>query len=221
MGIMEIRSDLHAVQALIMDRASQAVAQRDFSGVARLSGLAKECQSIESELAIIARRIAAVRTGLNGSAPSESTATSPQRASAPHTISAKAAGAEARNEWVASLQQYGIALSGHGKRYRSARGESVAIAFANELPGHENRWFLGLSDESTDVAILLCRSLSGRLYDLVMPVPELRGAWRLLARNRNQIKFNLRKDANRFFLLVPASEPLDVTKYVGNHDPLR
>jgi hypothetical protein len=96
----------------------------------------------------------------------------------------------------------------------------VAVAFANELPGRESRWFLGLADEPTDIAILLCNSLAGRVYDIVLPVSGVR-VWQALSRHGGQVKFNVRKDASRFFLLVPGNKPLDVTKHVSNHDPLR
>ena len=97
----------------------------------------------------------------------------------------------------------------------------MAVAFANELPDAENRWFLGLTDEPTDVAVLLCKSLAGKLHDIVLPVSHLREVWRVLSRSQSGVKFNVRKDASRFFLLVPGNEPLDVTRYVGNYEPLR
>ena len=133
------------------------------------------------------------------------------------TTSPKAAGAQARSRWVATLRERGATLHGHGKRYQTTSGHAVAVAFANELPDLEDRWFLGLADEHTDVAVLLCQSRGQALYDLVLPVSELRTVWPLLSRHRGQIKFNVRKNGNRFALLVPGHEPVDITKYLGNH----
>ena len=97
----------------------------------------------------------------------------------------------------------------------------MAVAFANELPTAENRWFLGLADEPTEVAVLLCKPLAGEFHDIVLPVSRLREVWRALSRSQSGVKFNVRKDASRFLLLVPGNEPLDVTRHVGNYEPLR
>lgn len=218
---MDTQLELKRIQALLMDRISSAVSNRDFAGVARLSGLAKECEALEAELTSLQRRVETVRSALNGSRRSPPDSPEPIAFSEGQGTSPKAAGAQARREWVAGLRPRGISLTGHGKRYQSVRGESVAVAFANELPGLENRWFLGLADEPTDIAVLLCKSLGGKLYDILLPVPRLREVWRNLSRHRSQIKFNVRQDGSRFFLLIPGKEPADVTKYVGNYDPLQ
>jgi hypothetical protein len=56
---------------------------------------------------------------------------------------------------------------------------------------------------------------------ILLPVSRLREVWRALSRSQSGVKFNVRKDASRFLLLVPGNEPLDVTRYVGNYEPLR
>ena len=90
----------------------------------------------------------------------------------------------------------------------------------NELDGHPNKWFLGMADEPTDVAVLLCRSRSGKVYDLVLPVPALGRRWALLSRSGGQVKFNVRKDVTVFLLLVPGNQALDVTQYLSHYEPL-
>jgi len=56
-------------------------------------------------------------------------------------------------------------------------------------------------------------------------MPGLLGAfgevWRGLSRHKSEVKFNVKKDASRFLLLVPRNEPLDVTRYIGNYEPFR
>lgn len=216
---MDTQAELQRIQSLLLDRLSSAVSNRDVAAVAALSGLAKECEALEAEFASLNRRVEAAKSALNGSS---SWSTIPQKlthsAETPAT-SAKAASAQERNEWVAGLRVQGISLHGHRKRYQAARGQSVAVAFANELPG--SRWFLGLTDEPTEVAVLLCKSLAGKLHDIVLPVSRLRGMWPALSRSRDQVKFNVKQDTSRFLLLVPGNEPLDVTRYIGNYEPLQ
>lgn len=215
---MDPHAELEQLQALIMKRISTAAENRDFSGVAHLSGLAKECQALEVEFGTLRRRLASVRSAMNGSAELPSESRPAHEADVSWGPSAKAVGAQARQRWIAGLRQRGVPLTGHGKRYGSTLGGSVAVAFANELPRLKNRWFLGLTDEPTDVAVLLCQSLAGKVYDLVLPVKNLKAAWRVLSRHGGQIKFNVRKDASRFLLLVPGNEPLDVTRYLSDYE---
>lgn len=82
----------------------------------------------------------------------------------------------------------------------------MAVAFANELPKKENRWFLGLPDEPTEVAVLVCKSLAGKVHDIVLPVARLRDVWRALSRHQGEVKFNVKRLGTRFLLLVPGSE---------------
>lgn len=218
---MDTQAELQCIQSLLLDQLSSAVSNRDFAAVAALSSLAKECETLEVEFTSLNRRVETVKSALNGSWASSTTAQKLTYSAETPTISRKAAGAQARNAWVAGLRAQGISLQGHRKRYQAARGQSVAVAFANELPNSENRWFLGLTDEPTDVAVLLCKSLAGKLHDIVLPVSHLREVWRALSRSQSGVKFNVRKDASRFLLLVPGNGPLDVTRYVGNYEPLR
>jgi len=218
---MDTQAELQRIQSLLLDQISSAVSHRDVAAIAALSGLAKECETLETEFTSLNRRVEAVKSALNGSWASSTTSHKLTYSVEASTTSRKAAGAQARNAWVVGLRAQGISLHGHRKRYQAARGQSVAVAFANELPDAENRWFLGLTDEPTDVAVLLCKSLVGALHDIVLPVSHLREVWRVLSRSQSGVKFNVRKDASRFLLLVPGNEPLDVTRYIGNYEPLR
>jgi hypothetical protein len=94
---MDTQAELKRIQALLMDRVSSAVSNRDFAGVARLSGLAKECEAIETEHTSLQRRVDAVRGALNGSSTSPPTfprpiafadtqATSPKRRAPMHGV---------------------------------------------------------------------------------------------------------------------------------------
>lgn len=214
---MDVQEELNGVQSRLLDQLSSAAANRDMATVTALSGLAKECETLEVELASLCRRVEAAKSVLNGSEP-KSTLSQDLAYSAQPTVSAKTAGTQARNEWVTGLRKHGISLHGHRRRFQTARGQSVAVAFATERS--KNRWFLGLPDQPTEIAVLLCRSITGELCDIVLPMSDLRRTWHALSRSNNEVKFNVKKDASRFLLQVPG-ESLDVTRYVGNPAPLR
>ncbi|MCZ7625486.1 MAG: hypothetical protein M5R38_06320 [Candidatus Methylomirabilis sp.] len=177
---MDLQTELKHIESLLLDRISAAVSNRDVAAVAALSSLAKECEALEGEFTTLNRRIEAVKSTLNDPLSTSTISHKPIYSIQTHTTSRKAAAATARDEWVAGLRTHGVSLRGRGKRYQTARGRSVAVAFANELSISENRWFLGLRDESGEVAVLLCKSLKGKLYDIVLPVWHLREVWRVL-----------------------------------------
>lgn len=141
--------------------------------------------------------------------------------SAPGARSAKRDGAMRRAQWVDALKAKGIVLRGSAKRYTTGSGVTVGLAFANERPERPDKWFLGLANESTEIAVLLCRSRAGRMYDLVIPVATLGRAWDLLSRSRGQIKFNVAKERAEIYLQIPGTERLNVTQYLSDYEPLR
>ena len=218
---MNIQAELKDVQSRLLDQLVSAASQRDITMVTSLSGLAKECETLQVELASICRRVEAVKGSLNETR-SKSVLSEDFTHSAGSKTSVKTAGiqdgAKARNEWVAGLRSQGISLHGNRRRFQTAQGRSVAVAFANERSA--NRWFLGLPDESAEVAVLLCKSAAGKLHDIVLPISDFRDVWHVLSRSNNELKFNVRRNASRFFLRVPG-QSLEVTKYVGNPAPLR
>ena len=191
---MEVPAKLQHIQSTLLDRLSSAVSNRDFAKIAELSGLAKECEALGIELASLYRRVKAAESVLDGS---ESKLTPPQKltwSTSPLPLSAKAAAAQARDVWVARLRAQDVSLHGHRTRFQTARGRSVAVAFANEGSGaKENRWFLGLPDERMEVGVLLCRSVADDLCDIVLPISDLREAWRALSRSGEQVKFNIKR----------------------------
>lgn len=136
---MDTQAELQRIQSLLLDQISSAVSHRDVAAVAALSGLAKECETLEVEFTSLNRRVETVKSALNSSWASSTTAQKLTYSIEAPTTSRKVAGAQARNEWVAGLRVQGISLHGHRKRYQAARGQSVAVAFANELPNAGNR----------------------------------------------------------------------------------
>jgi len=218
---MDMLIELKGIQSLLLNRIAVAVSKRDLAAVTALSGLAKECEAIEAEMASLSRRVEIAKGALNGSSGSQSgiSGTVPDSVGE-RTLSYQAAGAIARSKWVEGLRLQGITLSGRRKRYLSAQGLSVGLTFANELPRFIDQWFLGLRDEPTEIAVLLCQSLAGQLHDIVLPASCLSDVWQYLSRHGNEVKLHVKKNAKRLLFLVPGNKPLDVTGYVGNYEPL-
>ena len=221
---------LKDIKLHLFNQISSAASNRDIAKVDELSSLAKECDMLETKSKTLETAITAfnrrVIEAVNGSASLSRVSAKPTYSDSTEaaTPSRKAVAAQVRNEWVAKLQtKEGISLHGHGKQYQTASGQSVAVAFSHERLGAPWPWFLGLRNELPDVAVLLCKSHDGRLYDIVLPVQDLRKVWDALKKDRKhiQVKFNVNKKVDRFFLRVPDDNPLDITGYIGNYDPLR
>ncbi len=217
---MNTQAELKHIQSLLFEQISAAASNCDVAKVAELSGLAKECERIETEWTSLNRRVEAVKSSLNGSRSTSMTFAKLFSSLEDATPSGREVGKQVRSEWIAGLP-HGISLNRYGKQYQTARGQSVGVAFANELAQLKNKWFLGLPDEPTDIVVFLCKSLEGNLHDIVLPVSDLTGGWDTLSRSSNGVKFNVKKDAGRLLLYVPRKELLDVTRYIGNYDPLR
>lgn len=215
---MNTQAELQYIQSLLFEQISSAASNRDVAKVAELSGLAKECEKIEVELTSLNRRVEAVKGFLKGPRSTSMTFAKFFSSLEDATPSGREVGKQARSEWIAGLP-HGISLNRHGKQYQTARGQSVAVAFSNEIPN--NRWFLDLPEEPPEVAVLLCKSLAGEFHDIVLPISDLRKEWDDLTRHNKRVKFNVKKDARRFLLFITGKKPLDVTRYVSNYAPLR
>jgi hypothetical protein len=220
---MRYSQELREVKSSLLDKVAVAAQQRDLDAVAYWSQTAKQCETLELQAEEVERQIAKFKEVLRENVVSDYSKRSNgvDVTKKNRTISPKREGKEVRNEWVEEIKSKGIRLVGHGKRYQTTRGDTVGIAFANELEGKEDRWFLGLRDEPTDVAVLLCKDRSGLLHDLILPVEELSTYWHWLSKSKGQIKFNVRRDGSDFWLLVPGIDPVTVTHYRANYRPLQ
>jgi len=216
--------DLDDLQAHIMERIAKAAEERDVNAVRHWSAVAEEWEALHQTANDLAARVQRLQESIadRGAVPMSGYDTAPETKESQRTlpaatpVSARAEGAAARMLWVQRVGQAGVSLVGSGKRYHTRSGLSLGLAFANELPGFPNKWWLGLADEQTDFAVLLCRQRSGSTLDIVIPVDAMERAWRSLSRSNGQIKFNVRRDASDLLLLVPNSQPISVKRYVGN-----
>ena len=208
---------LRDTQQQILKKIANAAQKGDVQILSSLSNAAASYDSLIKEQVDLDSRVAHLVDAVRNQAQ----ATTPATAARPGAgTSPKRAAAAVRAKWVEGVGGHGIQLKGHRKRFHTAEGESVGIAFANELDGMPNKWFLGLVDEPTDVAVLLCRAATGKIYDVVLPVTALGKGWKILSRSNGQIKFNIRKEVTDFYLSIPGNKPVMITEYVGNYAPL-
>lgn len=217
--IMNTDETLTSLQARLSERIAAAVSDQNFPLLGRLSGLANECQELRTGFQQRVKEL--VRAVDEFTAAEMPPPNLKPGVDLWKALSPKAAGGEARRNWIKELQSAGISLIGHGKRYRTAGGFTVSVGFANELPQLRDRWWLGFRDEPTNIAVFLCHALSGRIHSFVVPVREIGASWNTLSRSRGQIKFNVKKQGTQFLLLVPGEEPVDITQYDCNYAPLK
>lgn len=103
--------------------------------------------------------------------------------------------------------------------YKTTRGLRVALAFANEQ--RPNRWFLGVQDGLYDVVVLLCQRDSTDTAEIILPREFLSRYWSTLSRSKGQVKFNVSKSGESWWLLVPGHENQSANSFVGAYSPLK
>jgi len=106
--------------------------------------------------------------------------------------------------------------------YSAADGKRIGIGFGNQSSKYEGRWFASLADEPYDVMVLICRDANGTDLDFVIPVRELGDNWQWLSRQGNQIKLNISRKKDNFFLQVPGEDhpSVDISSFLGRIEPV-
>ncbi len=127
-------------------------------------------------------------------------------------------GRVARENYVFAVQQ-DVYVDGAGRVWGRVRGNgrSVAILFSSEHSG--DRWFFGVKeaqvkDNDGAFVVLLCAQDDGADLDFVLPPTFISEVLPKLSHSRDQVKFNLNRRDNRYWLKVPYGESLDVTEYL-------
>jgi hypothetical protein len=212
--------ELSDLRKKILEKVKLSAQDADISAISKWSRAAEQCEKFIQESNDLNNRIKTFTDSLRQDRSNYMTTGQPLTSVPKMKMSPKLEGSKARREWVKMLSSKGILLNGHDKRYYNEGGQSVGIAFANELdrPHLINKWFLGLKDEPTDIAVLLCQDLEGKLHDFILPVTKLKSTWEALSRSGGQVKlFNIRRIEGGYLLLNPSGEPLNISKYLGKY----
>lgn len=214
--------ELPEVKAKILEKVKLSAQGADINAISRWSKAAEQCEKFIQESSDLTTRIKNFTESL-WQTPAINLSEQPITAKPKLKLSPKLEGSRARREWVNMLSSKAILLNGHNKRYYTEGGRSVSIAFANEInrPNLIDKWFLGLKDEPTDIAVLLCQDLEGKVNDFVLPVAELKSTWKTLSRSGGEIKFNVRRRQGEYLLLDPNGEPINISKYLCKYQTLK
>jgi hypothetical protein len=236
---MEFDERFKELKARVMKKIAEAAIEHDTGKVTHLSRLAGLLEEDQQVLVGLKERIEGYQEEINGGARvavtadlklalpsgSHSQRVPTQRSREEDGHSARAQGFETRQRYVAHLVGRGIQLSPvkgkpGGKVYRTNSGSVVGLTFANELDAKPERWWLGIKDGKYDVVVLLCNRSREAPLDFVLPSELLRRIWSSLSRNGHQVEFNVRKDGQSYYLLVPYQRQESITSFLGNLGPL-
>lgn len=138
-------------------------------------------------------------------------------------VTSKEKGRLLRERYVSELGKRGIQVNQVDNVWtKTPAGLWVAIPFATEQ--RPNRWFLGLPENKVlerihtggMALVLLCQSAGGITLDFVLPPSKVQEVVDMLSKSGGQLKFNMKKVGNRYYLIMPGRSPLDVSDYKGN-----
>lgn len=211
-------AELELLESDVMDKLAAAAQTRDLHAIKFWSQRAEEFQHLQQASTELEAGIRQLRESINNRTVANATVS--PNLSPPVAASARAEGSAARRVWLSRVAAAGHTLRGKGAKFQTEGGRIIRVAFANELPGYPNKWWLGLPDQPTDVAVLLCKDRRGHVIDVMLPVNELGSKWRALSRSTGQIKFNIRRDGSDLVLLIPGDAPLPVAAHVSAYDLL-
>lgn len=147
----------------------------------------------------------------------------------PNHITSKERGKRLREDYISQLHENGILIEQYDRIWsETLKGLWVAIPTAT-MEWRHGRWFLGLPEDKVQdkikkggvVVILLCQSASGSRLDFVIPPDKVLEITPKLSKSKGQLKFNIKKIGDRYQLVIPNDNPLDLTAFISNISILR
>ena len=134
--------------------------------------------------------------------------------------SGRGAGRAIRMVFLTKAERLGVHLAYvKGIIYATPAGHRVGIAVATER--NADRWFLGLTGDGFDDAVLLCRPKTGDIVEIILPKSFFDEYGRRMGRSRSQILFNVTRRGRDYVLLVPGTGGVNVTKFIGAYSTLK
>lgn len=133
----------------------------------------------------------------------------------------KELGRRLREDYIVQLRNRGVKIERDKGVCARTTGGVWAIPFATER--RPNRWFLGLPEadilqklsNSNLGVVLLCQAESGALLDFMIPHDILQKLVGSLSKSKGQLKFNLKKAGDRYWLVNPGVSDFDVSDFLG------
>ncbi len=128
-------------------------------------------------------------------------------------------GKEIRMDFLLKVSKQEIHLGQRsGSTYETSSGRKVGLAVATERK--PDRWFLGLP-VGLDQAVLLCQRENEDVADICLPKNFLAEHSGKMSKSGGQIKFNVTRRGNGYTLLIPGTNGINVSKYVGDYSQLK
>ena len=106
-----------------------------------------------------------------------------------------------------------------GSIYETQSGYKVGIAVATERK--PDRWFLGLLLESFDHAVLLCKPDTGDTVEIFLPKKFFDEYRNKMSRSGGQMKFNVARRGSGYAILVPGTDGVSASKFLGDYSLLK
>ena len=101
-----------------------------------------------------------------------------------------------------------------GSIYETQSRHKVGIAVATER--NSDRWFLGLPLEGFEHAVLLCKPDMGEAVEVCLPKGFFSDYGAKMSRSGGQMKFNIARRGSEYTILVPGTDGVSVSKFIGN-----
>ena len=134
--------------------------------------------------------------------------------------SGRGIGKTIRKDFLQKVSEEGIYLENiRGSIYQAQSGHKVGIAVATERK--PDRWFLGLPLKGFDDAVLLCKPDSGDTIEICLPNNFFDEYGDKMSESSGQMKFNVARRGSGYAILVPGTDGISVSKFLGDYSLLK
>jgi len=134
--------------------------------------------------------------------------------------SGRGIGKEVRMDFLKKAAEQGIHLEHiRGSIYETKAGHKVGIAVATER--NPDRWFLGLPINGFDHAVLLCKHDTGDTAEICLHKHFFDEYGGKMSQSGGQMKFNVVRRGGGYAILVPGTDGVSVSKFLGDYSLLK
>ena len=136
-----------------------------------------------------------------------------------HVTSGRGIGRSIRMDFLKKVTDKGIRLEHiRSSIYRTQSGRKIGIAVATERK--PDRWFLGLPFESFDHAVLLCKTENHETIEVCLPKRFFEEYGSKMSQSGGQMKFNIVRRGTGYSILVPGTDGINISKFIGDYSQL-
>jgi hypothetical protein len=209
---MSIEKQLQSAKEVLLTKITEAAKHKDTKTISKLGTIAAKLDDDERTVRKLREALIHYRRIIEGKTADFEILTSTDSETGG---TGRGEGREARTEFIAKAKERGVPLR-HvtGVLYLGPSDKKVAVAFANERAA--DRWFLGIPDQRYDFVVLLCKPTSGDVVALILAQATIKRVWSSLSRSKGQVKFNVGKASENYWLTVPSHGREDLTRTVDD-----